>query len=353
MNLPDATFWHNKRVLITGHTGFKGTWLTLWLNQLGAKVTGISLAPSSDTRLFNQVQGEQLCESIICDIRDADKLQQEISHSDPEIVIHLAAQALVRESYEAPKTTYATNVMGTVNVLDALRGCHTTRIALMITTDKVYANQEWCWPYRESDRLGGHDPYSASKAASELVINSYRDAFFINQDIKLISARAGNVIGGGDWAKDRLIPDIIKAWQQGETVTIRSPKAVRPWQHVLEPLSAYLLIVERAWQGDKLSNSYNIGPINGESASVGHVLAKAQKYFPQGRIQYVNATDKLHEANLLTLDTHLIKQHLGISPRWDIEQAIQHTMEWYQKLSQGEAAIDLCLNDLRAFQEIV
>ena len=253
-------FFRGKKVLLTGHTGFKGSWLVLWLHRLGARVAGVSLPPNTLPNLFSLVGIEDLCESHLCDIRDCAALNAVIRQIEPEIVFHLAAQPLVRASYLDPVETIATNVMGTAHVLDALRGLESTRVAVMVTTDKVYREKQPPRPYRENDALGGHDPYSASKAASEIVIGSYRSAFLAEQGVAIASARAGNVIGGGDWSADRLIPDAVRAWQKGQTLEVRRPDAIRPWQHVLEPLAGYLTLAEKIWRQPALAGAYNFGP---------------------------------------------------------------------------------------------
>ncbi len=257
---PDASFWRGKRVLLTGHTGFKGAWLALWLRRLGAEVTGVALPPADEPSLFTLADVGGLCDSHLQDIRDAARLAAVVKAARPQILLHLAAQALVRASYRDPVGTFATNAMGTAHVLDALRGLDGARVAVMVTTDKVYRNLEQAVPFRETDELGGHDPYSASKAAAEVVIASYRDAFLSEQGVAVASARAGNVIGGGDWSEDRLLPDAVRAWQAGEALHVRRPAAIRPWQHVLEPLAGYLILAETLWDRPALAGAYNFGP---------------------------------------------------------------------------------------------
>ena len=267
MKNPNPSFWQNKRVLVTGQSGFKGSWMVIWLQQMGAKVCGVSLPPQTAPNLFTLASIEALCEeSHFCDIRDAKHLENTMAAFQPDIVFHLAAQALVRASYADPLDTFATNVMGTAHLLEAIRLISDVKVALMITTDKVYKNREWIWPYREEDPLGGHDPYSAGKAASEMVIESYYQSFLKHQDKAIASVRAGNVIGGGDWSADRLIPDAIRAWQNKQVLNIRNPEAIRPWQHVLEPLSGYLLLAEKLWQNPEKTGAYNFGPLSSEAA---------------------------------------------------------------------------------------
>jgi len=338
---PDHVFWRDKRVLLTGHTGFKGAWLTLWLSKMGAKVTGISLPSRTTPNLFELAKLEGLCDSHICDIRDATKLAKYIKNAKPEIVFHLAAQSLVRESYREPLVTFSTNIMGTAHVLDAVRESNTTRVAVMITTDKVYRNNEWPWPYREDDALGGYDPYSASKAACEVVIESYHKAFLAGQGVALASARAGNVIGGGDWSEDRLIPDAVRAWQKGELLNIRRPDAIRPWQHVLEPLAGYIILAQKLWVNVDLSGAYNFGPPTQEVATVRNVIELARAAYGNGEVQYGDGTEGPHEAGCLALEIAKARQLLAFEPRLSLTDAIQDTMEWYQsQLSGSDARTD-------------
>lgn len=343
-------FWRGKRVLVTGHTGFKGGWLTIWLNRMGAQVTGVSLAPETSPNLFSTARVEQLCDSRFCDIRDAAGIASIIRAAQPEVVFHLAAQPLVRASYKQPVETYASNVMGTVNVLDALRGVGSLRTAVMITTDKVYRNNEWPWPYREEDSLGGHDPYSASKAACEIVIDSFRKSFLSEQGVAVSSARAGNVIGGGDWSEDRLIPDAVRAWESDRILHIRRPESIRPWQHVLEPLAGYLRLAERTWHEPQLAGGYNFGPETHEAASVRSVVSIARKAYGVGTVQFGDGTEGPHEAGWLALEIAKARTVLGITPRWPLQQAIVRTMAWYRSQKDGSDARDLCLADVAAFE---
>jgi CDP-glucose 4,6-dehydratase len=336
-------FFEGKRVLLTGHTGFKGSWLVLWLHRLGAKVTGISLPPKTNPNLFLLADVEkELCESHFCDIRDSAALDTLIKHVQPEIVFHLAAQPLVRASYGDPVETFTTNVMGTAHVLDALRGLERTRIAVMVTTDKVYLNKERSRPFVEDDALGGHDPYSGSKAASEIVIASYRDAFLAEQGVAVASARAGNVIGGGDWSEDRLIPDAVRAWQKGRTLEVRRPDAIRPWQHVLEPLAGYLILAEKLWQQPALAGAYNFGPETIETVTVRDVVEIARKSYGRGEVRYGNGGDGPHEAGWLALDITKSTHVLGVHPRWALTESIEKTLSWYRAQYEGEEARDLC-----------
>ena len=350
--LPNPGFWRAKRVLVTGHTGFKGGWLVLWLHSLGAQVTGISLAPNSTPNLFDLANIAELCESHICDIRDPQSVAKLIAAAQPEIVFHLAAQALVRQSYREPIETFATNVMGTAHVLNALRGQSAVKAAVMITTDKVYRNNEWRWPYREDDALGGHDPYSASKAASEIVVASYRDAFLKQQGVAVASARAGNVIGGGDWSDDRLVPDAVRAWQSGTVLDVRRPEAVRPWQHVLEPLSGYLALAQRLWDQPESAGAYNFGPETSSAAPVRSVVEIARGAFGGGQVSYGEGDIGPHEAGSLSLEVSKARLILGIRPKWTLTEAVQKTLNWYRAQNQGSSAKALCSADIAAYEAL-
>ena len=344
-----STFWAGKRVLVTGHTGFKGGWLALWLHRLGAEVSGIALAPNTTPNLFEKARIGQHLESHLCDIRDADRLAGLVRAAEPDIVLHLAAQPLVRASYRAPLETFASNVMGTAHLLDALRGLAATRVAVMVTTDKVYENPETPYPFRENDPLGGHDPYSASKAASEIVIASYRASFLKDQGLSIASARAGNVIGGGDWSEDRLIPDAVRAWSTGRLLEIRRPEAIRPWQHVLESLHGYLVLAEALWQRPDLAGGYNIGPHTHEAASVRDVIGMARAVYGRGDVRFGDGTEGPHEAGWLALETAKSRTTLGLTPRWSIAEGIERTMTWYRDEAEGADALALCLKDIADF----
>jgi CDP-glucose 4,6-dehydratase len=345
----DAGFWRGKRVLLTGHTGFKGGWLALWLSRLGAQVTGLALPPTTQPSLFEAAGIAELCIHHLCDMRDAAAVAARVQQAAPQIVLHLAAQPLVRASYRDPLATYATNVMGTAHVLDALRRCVDVRAVVVVTTDKVYRNHEWAYPYREGDALGGHDPYSASKAAAEIVAASYRDAFLNAQGVALATARAGNVIGGGDWSEDRLIPDAVRAWQSGAVLAIRRPQAIRPWQHVIEPLAAYLQLAQALWHQPALAGAYNFGPATADAATVGDVVALARAAFGRGDWVRTDPGEGPHEAGWLALEVAQARVALGVTPRWTLAEAVARTMHWYRAVAEGADALAQCLSDIDAY----
>jgi len=348
----DADFWRSRRVLLTGHTGFKGAWLAIWLARMGAEVTGVALPPVTSPHLFGAADLMRLlANSVMIDIREGAALAAVVRDAQPEVLLHLAAQPLVRRSYREPLETFATNVMGTAHVLDALRNCVDARVAVMVTTDKVYANREWVHPYRESDPLGGHDPYSASKAASEILIESYRRAFLSEQGTAVASARAGNVIGGGDWSDDRLLPDAVRAWQSGQVLDIRRPDAVRPWQHVLEPLAGYLVLAQRLWDGRAEPGAYNFGPGAHEAAPVRQVVSLAADAWGEGaQVAWGCGSAGPHEAGLLTLETAWARSMLGVAPRWGLQESVQRSVAWYRRHLAGEDALTLCHGDIDAYE---
>lgn len=347
---PNGNFWRGKRVLLTGHTGFKGAWLALWLRQLGAEVVGIALPPETGPNLFKHADVDAAVESNFQDIRNPEALAEIVRDSQPEIIFHLAAQALVLSSYHDPLATFSTNIQGTANLLDALRGLDSVRAVVVVTTDKVYENREQTYPLRETDPLGGHDPYSASKAASEIVVTSYRDAFLADQGVAVATARAGNVIGGGDWSKDRIIPDAVRAWSAGKALGVRRPQAVRPWQHVLEPLAGYLRLGELLWDDFGLADAYNFGPHTHEAATVQKMLGLALDAFGKGEIEWGDGSHGLHEANWLSLEIAKARHRLGVEPRWGLRESVTRTMNWYRRLAEGIPAIELCQNDIQAFE---
>lgn len=346
----NGEFWRGKRVLLTGHTGFKGGWLALWLGRLGAQVTGVALQPDTEPSLFRLARIEACLDSRICDIRDAKRLAAAVRAARPEIVFHLAAQPLVRAGYRQPLETFDTNVMGTANLLDSLRDLPDVRVAVIITTDKIYRNAESPYPYREDDPLGGHDPYSASKAACEIVVASFRDSFLADQGVAVASARAGNVIGGGDWAADRLIPDAVRAWQAGGAVEIRRPEAIRPWQHVLEPLAGYLALAQRVWLRPEHAGAYNFGPQTSEAATVREVVELARGAFGKGAASYATEVTGPHEAHWLALEIAKARAVLAVKPRWPLAEAVRRTMAWYRAQGEGADARALCEADITDYE---
>lgn len=349
MRLPQPDFWKGKKVLITGLTGFKGSWLALWLTRMGAQIHGISLPPETRPNLYETASIAKFTGSAFCDIRDAGEFAAQVAFIEPDIVFHLAAQALVLRSYEQPVETFATNVMGTANLLGAIRNIRRTRVAIIVTTDKVYENLELAAPFREDDKLGGHDPYSASKAAVEILVASFRSSLFAGK-AALSTVRAGNVIGGGDWSENRLIPDAVKRWTGGETLAVRNPRSVRPWQHVLEPLAGYLVLAEMTWDKPALSGAFNIGPDPEDAATVEAVVTMAQNSFGRGTFVISDDEAKKHEAAHLALSNLKARRDLGISPRWKLATAVQRTMAWYRQFNEGASAAKLCNADIDAFE---
>ena len=351
-NCPPVTenFWRGRRVFLTGHTGFKGSWLSLWLSQLGALVHGYALDPITTPSLFESLDLE-LAADRRADLSDLTALREAVRIADPEVVFHLAAQPLVRESYADPVGTFATNVLGTAHLLESLRGSSSLKAVVVVTTDKVYHNEEWPHPYRESDRLGGNDPYSASKAAAEIVTASYRASFLKEQGVRVASARAGNVIGGGDWSADRLVPDCLRAFADGRPVELRFPRAVRPWQHVLEPLSGYLLLAEKLLGEEGLECGWNFGPKGDEGhAEVGQVAETLGQLWGEGaRVELSQGGNHPKEAGLLRLDISQAQSLLGWQPRWSLPQALAATVSWQKGFLAGRPARALCLEQVEQF----
>jgi CDP-glucose 4,6-dehydratase len=351
---PSAQFWQGKRVVITGHTGFKGAWLTAWLLQRGAQICGISLAPGAPS-LFDQLSLASDIDSHIGDIRTPGLVRAICSAFQPDVIFHLAAQSLVRRSYRDPLETWSTNVMGSAHVLDAATALDKTCAIVSVTTDKVYHNREWVHPYRETDRLGGHDPYSASKAANELLIESWRRSFLGDGRLRLASARAGNVIGGGDWAEDRITPDMMRAAASGAVLTLRNPHATRPWQHVLEPLSGYMTLAEHLLSpgGAQYCSAYNFGPDSNGRRSVAQLLAMANDLWPiRWETQQFNA-DAPHEATLLALTIDKAQSEFGWTPKWSVEEAVTHTVRWYRDVHHGESAAQITRAQIAAFEGLL
>jgi CDP-glucose 4,6-dehydratase len=336
----DPVFWKGKKVFLTGHTGFKGSWLSFWLASMGAKVTGYALAPNTSPNLFGVLSIDSLIEkSHIADIRDLTNLQNAMSHTNPDVVIHMAAQPLVRYSYVNPVETYATNVMGTVHVLESTRSIDSINATIVVTTDKCYENKEWVWGYRENESMGGYDPYSNSKGCAELVTSAYRQSYFSKSKLAnhVASARAGNVIGGGDWSEDRLIPDAIKAFETNKPLMIRSPLATRPWQHVLEPLSGYLILAQKLYErGSDFASGWNFGPGDEDNRSVQEVIDLLIAAWGESARWEKEGAEQPHEANLLKLDCSKARSQLGWVPKWSLETATQKIVEWQKAYQTRE-----------------
>lgn len=349
-----STFFHEKKILVTGHTGFKGSWLTLCLLKLGAQVTGIALPPATTPNLFTLLDFNSSTFQLFNhfqDIRNTSALTSIMQAAQPELVLHLAAQPLVRASYRNPLETWETNLMGTVHLLEAVRQTPSVKAVLIVTTDKCYCNNEWVWGYRETDPLGGHDPYSASKAATELVAASYRQSFLAERGVLLATARAGNVIGGGDWSDDRLIPDAARAAAAGTPLIIRSPGATRPWQHVLDALHGYLLLAQELLSGNTAAaDAWNFGPDAADNLPVATVLNRLQQHWPELVWQTTAPPDTFHEAGMLYLDSSKARRVLGWQPRWGLDEALRQTAEWYRTvLAEPAVAPDITKRQLDVF----
>lgn len=353
-----AHFWKNKKVFLTGHTGFKGSWLSVWLQFLGAEVTGYALNPPTKLNLFEVANVGNEMTSIIADIRDLDALQAAMKNANPDIVIHMAAQPLVRYSYANPVETYATNVMGTVHLFEAIRKCQNVRSVVNITTDKCYENQEWDWGYRENEPMGGYDPYSNSKGCAELVTSAYRSSFFNPESyhdhgVALASVRAGNVIGGGDWAQDRLVPDTIGAFSERRPVVIRNPHAIRPWQHVMEPLSGYLLLAERLYEeGPRYGEGWNFGPNDADAKSVNWIVEKLATLWGDGASWSIDTGQHPHEANYLKLDISKAKNQLGWQSKLNLAEALELIVDWYRMHGAGEEMQKVVLGQIQHYSKI-
>ena len=343
-----AGFWQGRRVFITGHTGFKGSWLALWLHELGARICGYALVQDKTQRARADMLAPYM-EQEEGDIGDAAKVAQAMGRFRPEIVIHLAAQALVRTSYASPLATFQSNVMGTANVLEAVRATPGVRCALMITTDKCYEDQRWPWGYRETDRLGGHDPYSASKAAAELTCASWRASFLAEQGVTVMTARAGNVIGGGDFARDRLIPDMVRAFSEGRPVRLRNPYAIRPWQHVLEPLAGYMHLIRLACEGREVAGAWNFGPDDTQVQTVAWMTEQFAQAWGTPMDWIRDEGPQPHETQVLLLDCSKARRLLGWRPALDAGQALEWTATWYRRALAGEPAAALCMEQFRAY----
>lgn len=347
----DPDFWRGKRVFLTGHTGFKGSWMSLWLQQMGVELTGFALAAPTQPSLFDEARVGAGMISLIGDIRDAEELTNALISADPEIVIHMAAQPLVRASYDDPVGTYATNVMGTVHLLEAVRRAPSVRALCVVTTDKCYENREWVWGYREDEAMGGYDPYSNSKGCSELVVSAYRHSFFSGAgNTAIASGRAGNVIGGGDWAADRLVPDILRAFTAGEPVVIRNPLSIRPWQHVLEPVSGYLTLCQALWDTQtEVAEGWNFGPRDEDAQPVQWIVDRMCGMWGNGATWQRDPSVQLHEARSLKLDISKAGARLGWQPRWSLATALDSIVEWQRAWLSGNDMHDHCLKDLERF----
>jgi CDP-glucose 4,6-dehydratase len=352
----DTTFWKGKKIFLTGHTGFKGSWLSLWLHAMGAEVTGYALDPPTEPSLFKLCRLDEIVTSIIGDVRDLDRLKREIVAAQPEIIFHMAAQPLVRDSYRIPVDTYEINVMGTVHLLESVRCCANIKSVVNVTTDKCYENREGSVGFRESDPLGGYDPYSSSKACSELITAAYRSSFFNPKDyslhgVAIASARAGNVIGGGDWAADRLIPDCIRALLKNESIVLRNPEAIRPWQHVLEPLSGYLLLAERLCSdGVSFSGAWNFGPGNDDARSAGWIVQRLCSLWGDGAAYRRDMGVNPHETSYLMLDSDKAFNELGWAPRWSLERALESIICWSAAYRRGLDVRQKCMRQIKEYE---
>jgi CDP-glucose 4,6-dehydratase len=344
-------FWKDKRVLITGHTGFKGSWLSFWLNSLGAKVCGYSLEAETTPNLYSNLNLASSIKSTIGDIRDLPNFTETLKSFQPEIVFHLAAQPLVRRSYRQPLETYTTNVIGTINILEAIRQVSSVKSAVIITTDKVYENEERNFGYAENDRLGGFDPYSNSKACAELAVSSYRNSFFADSECLIATARAGNVIGGGDWSEDRLLPDVFRSLIFGENLLIRNPNSVRPWQHTLEPLNGYMLLAEKLFIGNKdFANAWNFGPEDEDAKPVGFILDEIKQIWDEKISWKIADGEHPHETNLLKLDSSKSKNELGWKPKLSLPEALKLTSDWYKSFKNKENLIEITNKQIEFYQ---
>jgi len=351
----NPAFWKGKRVLLTGHTGFKGSWLSIWLQSMGSQVVGYALTPPTNPSLFDVAEVGAGMTSIIGDIRDLEHLRKVFAKHQPEIVIHMAAQPLVRYSYVEPVETYSTNVMGTVNLLEAVRNTSSVKAVVNVTTDKCYENREWVWGYRENEAMGGYDPYSSSKGCAELVTAAYRNSYFHpdkyqTHGVAIASGRAGNVIGGGDWADDRLIPDIVRALTQGKAVNIRNPHATRPWQHVLEPLSGYLVLAQKLYEdGASFAEGWNFGPNDEDAKPVQWIVEKLTHSWGEGASWVLDGGDHPHEAHYLKLDCSKAKARLDWHPRWHLEDALGAIIEWHRAYLDGKEMKTLTLSQIQQY----
>lgn len=347
---PNPAFWRGKRVFLTGHTGFKGSWLSLWLQSLGATLQGFALSPPTTPSLFETANVAKGMFNSAGDIRDYATVLAQMRAFQPEIVIHMAAQPLVRLSYKEPLETYTTNIVGTLHVLEAARHCGSVKAIVNVTSDKCYENREWVWGYKEDDSMGGHDPYSSSKACAELVSSSYRTSFLKEAKIALATARAGNVIGGGDWASERLIPDVLRSLQNKEAIVIRNPNAIRPWQHVLEPISGYLLLAENLFTaGELFAEAWNFGPKNEDARPVKWIVDELCKAWGEHMGWVIQKGNHPHEATFLKLDTSKAQHLLNWTPRWTLDSALKHTIDWHQAWIAGHDMQAFCFKQIAQY----
>lgn len=351
INMIDKKFWQGKRVFITGHTGFKGSWLSLWLSEMGAIVKGYALPPPTNPSLFEEAKVDEVIVSQIGDIRDFETLQTSMEEFNPDVLFHLAAQPLVRQSYKDPLETYDINVIGTAKVLEASRSCSSLKAIISVTTDKCYENKEWIWGYREEEPLGGFDPYSSSKGCAELVTSAYRRSFIHHKGIGLASARAGNVIGGGDWATDRLIPDILRAFEKNQPAVIRNPESIRPWQHVLEPLSGYLVLAQKLYESpQEFAEAWNFGPNDNDSKPVNWIIERMVEKWPGVNWQ-IDKNSQPHEASCLKLDISKAKSRLNWQPTWNLDQTLDRIIEWHQSWLIKVNMQQVCLNEINKYMK--
>jgi CDP-glucose 4,6-dehydratase len=347
----EPSFWKGRRVLLTGHTGFKGAWLALWLQSLGAQITGFSDRVPTEPSLYELAHVGDSMESVTGDIRDPSALDAVVAACRPEVVVHMAAQSLVRRSFTEPRATYETNVMGTVNLLDAVRRDGNVRVLVNVTSDKCYDNREWEWGYREHEPMGGHDPYSNSKGCAELVTDAFRRSFFSDPNAtRVASARAGNVIGGGDWAEDRLIPDIMRAALSSQTLHVRNPEAIRPWQHVLNPLSGYLVLAQALWESSDYASGWNFGPVDEDAQPVAWIVSRMSEHWPQELDVTHDPGPHPHEARYLKLDSSRARAQLDWRPGWGLGEGLDAVVDWYLRLREGEDMRTVTVEQIRAFQ---
>lgn len=345
----NSEFWHGKKVFVTGHTGFKGSWLSLWLHSMGAIVKGYALTPPTSPSLYDEACVAEKIESEIGDIRDLDQLKTSMKSFDPDVLIHMAAQPLVRLSYKEPLETYDINVMGTAKVLEAARACPKLKSIVSVTTDKCYENKEWVWGYREDEAMGGHDPYSSSKGCAELVTSSYRRSFIEESGVGLASARAGNVIGGGDWADDRLIPDILRAFEKAEPVIVRNPLSTRPWQHVLEPLSGYIVLAQYLYENpERYAEGWNFGSLDEDAKPVSWILDQMVSKW-DGASWGLDSSSHPHEAGYLKLDISKAKSRLNWYPTWHLDETLERIVKWHQAWLKGDDMQSLCLKEINEY----